>query len=70
MLKNTDFILCNHAVVTTDIPDYCVAVGNPAVVIKQYDFDRHEWKKVSDTINKYKEGGVNNKTSSSTRKVA
>lgn len=46
-----------NAVVTTDIPDYCVAVGNPAVVIKQYDFDRHEWKKVSDTINKYKKKG-------------
>ena len=39
-----------NAVVTKNIPDYCVAVGNPAVVIKQYDFERHEWKKVNDTI--------------------
>jgi acetyltransferase-like isoleucine patch superfamily enzyme len=27
------------SVVTKDIPDYSVAVGNPARVIKQYDFD-------------------------------
>ena len=33
------------SVVTKDIPDYSVAVGNPAKVIKQYDFDKHEWVK-------------------------
>lgn len=58
-----------NAVVTKDIPDYCVAVGNPAVVIKQYDFDKHEWKKIGDTIKMYR-GGVNKKVSSCTRKVA
>lgn len=36
------------SIVTKDIPAYSVAVGNPARVIKQYDFERHEWKKVND----------------------
>lgn len=35
-----------NSVVTKDIPDYCVAVGAPAKVIKKYDFHEHKWKKV------------------------
>lgn len=35
-----------NSVVTRDIPDYCVAIGAPAKVIKQYCFDTNEWKKV------------------------
>lgn len=31
------------SVVTKDIPSYCVAVGNPARVIKRYDPERKEW---------------------------
>lgn len=34
------------SVVTKDIPSYCVAVGNPARVVKRYDFDKKEWVKV------------------------
>lgn len=34
------------SVVTKDIPPYSIAVGNPAKVIKQYDFQEKEWKKV------------------------
>ena len=34
---------CN-SVVTKNIPDYSIAVGNPARVIKQYNFNRHEWE--------------------------
>lgn len=37
-----------NSVVTKDIPDYSVAVGIPARVIKRYDFDKKEW------INEYK----------------
>lgn len=36
-----------NAVVTSDIPDYSVAVGAPAVVIKQYDHASKQWRKVS-----------------------
>lgn len=32
-----------NSVVTKDIPDYSVAVGAPAKIIKYFDFDRNEW---------------------------
>lgn len=32
-----------NSVVTKDIPDYCVAVGSPARVIKKYDFEINNW---------------------------
>lgn len=34
------------SVVTRDIPGYSVAVGNPAKVIKQYNFSNKKWEKV------------------------
>ena len=33
-----------NSVVTKDIPDYCVAVGAPAYVIKRYDFVTNRWQ--------------------------
>lgn len=35
-----------QAVVTKDIPDYCVAVGNPARVIKQYNPLTASWETI------------------------
>jgi len=43
-------IIGANAVVVKDIPDYSVAVGNPARVIKQYNHQDHMWEKVSDII--------------------
>lgn len=34
------------ALVTRDIPPYSIAVGNPAKVIKRYNFKTHSWEKV------------------------
>ena len=34
-----------NSVVTKDIPDYCIAVGVPAKVIKIYDFEKKKWIK-------------------------
>lgn len=39
-------IIGANSVVTKSIPDYCIAVGNPAVVIKRYDFAINRWVKV------------------------
>ena len=35
-----------NSVVTKDIPDYCVAVGAPARIIKKYSFNRNTWERV------------------------
>lgn len=37
-------IIGSGSVVTRDIPAYCVAVGNPARVIKKYNFHTHQWE--------------------------
>ena len=36
-----------NSVVTRDIPDYSVAVGIPAKVIKRYDFQSNRWRKTN-----------------------
>lgn len=33
-----------NSVVTKDIPDYCVAIGSPAVIIKRYNFENQQWQ--------------------------
>ena len=35
------------AVVTKDVPPYSIAVGNPAKIIKRYNFEIHSWEKVN-----------------------
>ena len=37
-------IIGTNAVVTKDIPDYSIAVGVPAKIIKKWDFHDHCWK--------------------------
>ena len=38
-----------NSVVTTDIPDYSVAVGIPAKVIKKYNFTTQRWEKAGNS---------------------
>lgn len=40
-------IIGSNSVVIGDIPDYSIAVGNPARVIKRYNFDTKAWEKVT-----------------------
>ncbi len=35
-----------NAVVTKSIPDYCIAVGAPAKVVKWYNADEQQWRRV------------------------
>lgn len=36
-------VIAANAVVNRDIPDYCIAAGVPAVIIKRYDTQRNAW---------------------------
>lgn len=36
-------IIAGGSVVTNDVPPYTIASGNPAKLIKRYDFDKKEW---------------------------
>ncbi|MGK0447171.1 MAG: lipopolysaccharide O-acetyltransferase, partial [Polaribacter sp.] len=39
-------IIGANSVVTKDIPAHCIAVGSPAQVIRTYDFESKQWKKI------------------------
>ena len=38
-------VIAANSVVTKDIPDYCVAAGSPAKVVKKYNFETEMWEK-------------------------
>ncbi|MGQ7853185.1 acyltransferase [Pedobacter sp. WC2501] len=40
-------VIAAGAVVTKDVPDFCVAAGNPAKVIKRYDPKTELWSRIS-----------------------
>jgi len=39
-------IVAAGSVVTKNVPEYSVAAGNPARILKQYDFESNTWKKL------------------------
>ena len=51
VLKNVSIgqhsVIAANAVVTRDIPAYSVAAGNPAKVIKKYNFKNKLWEKIN-----------------------
>lgn len=42
----TGCVIGANSVVNKSIPDYCIAVGAPAKVVKKYDFGAHKWKRM------------------------
>ena len=38
-------VIGGGSVVTKNVPDYTMVAGNPAKIIKQYNFDLHKWEK-------------------------
>lgn len=36
-----------NSVVTKDVPDYCIAVGAPAKIIKRFSFEKQAWLKTN-----------------------
>lgn len=39
-------VVAANAVVTKDVPPYSIVAGNPAIVIKKYDFNLNKWIKI------------------------
>ena len=39
-------VVAANAVVTRDVPPYSVVAGNPARIVKQYDFEKKQWVKL------------------------
>lgn len=39
-------IVAARAVVTMDVPPYTIVAGNPAKIVKQYNFESKKWEKV------------------------
>ena len=40
-------IIGANSVVTKDIPDFCIAVGAPAKIIKRYNFKTQQWERTN-----------------------
>lgn len=36
-----------NSVVTNDVPDYCVAVGAPAKIVKQFSLENEKWESIT-----------------------
>ena len=39
-------IVAARAVVTKDVPAYSIVAGNPARIVKQYNFETKKWEKI------------------------
>lgn len=44
-------IIAAGSVVNNDIPDYCMAAGRPAKVIKRYNLKTTMWEKINNSLN-------------------
>jgi len=39
-------VVAARAVVTKDVPPYSIVAGNPARIVKQYNFNTHQWEPI------------------------
>lgn len=39
-------IIAAHAVVTKNVPAYSIVAGNPARIVKKYNFETKKWEKI------------------------
>lgn len=44
-------VIAAGSVVTKNVPEYCIVAGNPAKIIKYYDFDLSRWMKYTEETN-------------------
>lgn len=42
-------IVAARAVVTKDVPSYSIVAGNPARIVKQYNFETKKWERIKKT---------------------
>lgn len=42
----THSVVAAGSIVSRSVPPYCICAGNPARIIKRYNFDRNEWERV------------------------
>jgi acetyltransferase-like isoleucine patch superfamily enzyme len=40
-------VIAAGSIVTKDVPAYAVVVGNPAKIIKKYNFETETWERLS-----------------------
>lgn len=45
-------VVAGGSVVTKDVPPYTIVGGNPAKIIKQFNFDTNQWESVKQTVQK------------------
>lgn len=43
-------IVAARAVVTKDVPPYCIVAGNPAKIVKQYNFETGKWERKKEDL--------------------
>ena len=46
IIIGTHSIIASGSVVTKNVPPYSVVGGNPARILRKYDFEKQEWTKI------------------------